>query len=235
MFPRQGMLGALAAVLLTVCLAAPAAAADSNLRGQVQALSAEHGFKLFGAGRIEQSPAGPMRDSLAETLRALLADYNFVIIGDGAGGVRSLRVSGPKGPPPELSRKVAVNTVRRGSNHYLEARIKGIGGSALTMSMMLDTGASTVVLPASLMPKLGFGEADVREVTLQTANGETEGWTGVLKSVEIGNAFERNVAVAFIDDEKLGHKKLLGMSYLSRYVITIDDLANTVSLERRAD
>ncbi len=43
----------------------------------------------------------------------------------------------------------------------------------------------------------------------------------------------RDVAVSFIDDERLGGIMLLGMSYLGRYGLTIDDDNNLITLVRK--
>jgi hypothetical protein len=42
-----------------------------------------------------------------------------------------------------------------------------------------------------------------------------------------------NVAVAFLDDDKLGNAGLLGMSVLGRYQLTIDDQENRITLTGR--
>ena len=40
------------------------------------------------------------------------------------------------------------------------------------------------------------------------------------------------MAVTFIDDDRLGGAMLLGMSFLGRYRLTIDDAANRIVLGR---
>ncbi len=54
----------------------------------------------------------------------------------------------------------------------------------------------------------------------------------MLTSVEFGQAVERDVAVTFIDDSRLRGTMLLGMSFLGRYRLTIDDADNRITLSR---
>jgi aspartyl protease family protein len=46
---------------------------------------------------------------------------------------------------------------------------------------------------------------------------------GYLTTVRIGNLSAANVQVNFIADDKLGGTHLLGMSFLDRFKMTIDD------------
>lgn len=205
---------------------APAA----NLRAQIEALAAVHGFRLEGARRIEQAPPVRVTGSLDERIMDLLTDHDFAIVRDGNGIITKVLVSGIKNPPPDPAIRVSVKTVRRGTGHYLDAVIMGRRPVRLKVSLLVDTGASMIVLPSSMMDDLGYTDSDLTDAVLQTANGEIPGRTGLLRHVEVGRAVSRDVAVAFVDDERLGDKMILGMSFLSRYVIIINDAANVLSL-----
>ena len=63
-----------------------------------------------------------------------------------------------------------------------------------------------------------------------TANGQVPVRVGKLQQVRIGNAKAREVAVGFIADDKMGNNYLLGMSFLNRFRVTIDDDANRLTL-----
>ena len=63
------------------------------------------------------------------------------------------------------------------------------------------------------------------------AGGIAKGRMGVLERVRVGNA----EAVSSLPDERLGGKRLLGMSFLSRFVVVIDDATGVVRLEPRAE
>jgi len=224
----------LAAVLGFVGAAGGASASpkDANLRAQIAALAKAHGFRIVGAERIDQAAPIEATGTLEDRIRLLLAGYNFAIVRGPSGGIAAVHVAGAKGPPPELSAKISVKTLRRGANHFLDAVIMGQRPERRRVRLMVDTGASKVILPMSMIEPLGFRDDDLSDSTLQTANGEIPGKAGTLRSVEVGGAFRRDVAVAFVDDAGLGDNKLLGMSFLSRYIITIDDTANLITLEQ---
>ena len=75
----------------------------SNLRTQIEALAAGNGVRLLGAERIEQSAARKIDGGLGQSLRYLLADYNFAIVKDQYGAVRTISVSGRKRPAPDTT------------------------------------------------------------------------------------------------------------------------------------
>jgi aspartyl protease family protein len=170
-------------------------------------------------------------------IRALLEDHNYVVMRDGTGAIQSIIVSGQKADKPALPQQISVHTTRQGSNHFVEAVILGERPARLHVKLMLDTGASQVVLPKSMLEELGFvkdASGGVRDAVLQTANGSVNGYVATLRAVEVGQALETDVPVAFIDDELLGGNKLLGMSFLGRFVVTLDDAAGTLRLSPRS-
>lgn len=235
---RTGLVAAGLALLLCLGSAAKAAdapPADASLHAQIAALARANGFRLVGGDRIAQAAPIEASGSLEDRIRMLLEGHNFAIVRGDSGGIAAVHVAGAKGPPPERTAKVSVKTVRLGANHFLDAVIMGRRPERRRVRLMVDTGASKVILPMSMMGPLGFRPGDVTEATLQTANGEITGKSGVLRSIEVGGAFQRDVAVAFVDDAGLGDTKLLGMSFLSRYILTIDDTANLITLERTRD
>ena len=102
----------------------------------------------------------------------------------------------------------------------------------LTLPLILDTGASMVVLPSSMMAQLGFRAAELQVARMQTANKTVEGRVGVLRSVTVGGMAASDVRVAFVDDGLLNGAMLLGMSYLEHFRITIDDKNDQILLTR---
>ena len=98
--------------------------------------------------------------------------------------------------------------------------------------MIVDTGATTIVLPSSLIERLGFIAGDLTDGLVETANRRVPGKKAVLTTVSIGETVERDVAVTFIDDSRLGGTMLLGMSFLGRYRLTIDDADSRITLSK---
>ena len=126
-----------------------------------------------------------------------------------------------------------MRTSRRGSHHLVDALLIGPGGKRRTFPLMLDTGASIVVLPSSMIEDLGFEDGDLRPGTANTANGPVPIHLGTLRRVRIGRAAVDGVAVGFIADDKIGETSLLGMSFLNHFRVTIDDSGNRLTLRPR--
>jgi len=95
---------------------------------------------------------------------------------------------------------------------------------------MVDTGASTVVLPKSMIGRLGFTQGELREGWTQTANGRVRTRMGTLRSVDVGSASAQGVTVTFLVNNRLSGAKLPGMSFLQRFRMTIDDANNRIIL-----
>ena len=95
---------------------------------------------------------------------------------------------------------------------------------------MVDTGASTVVLPQSMIGRLGFAVGELRDGWTQTANGRVRAKVGKLQSIAVGTAMAQDVTVTFLEDNRLNGAKLLGMSFLQRFRITIDDANRRIIL-----
>jgi aspartyl protease family protein len=123
-----------------------------------------------------------------------------------------------------------VKTERRGRQHVVEAELVGPNGARHMVRLVVDTGASTVVLPSSMIAPLGFRVEKLEEDEAETANGTVDVKMGTLRSVRVGQAKVSDVSVGFIEDEQIGDQHLLGMSFLGRFRLTIDDKTDRVVL-----
>jgi len=145
-------------------------------------------------------------------------------------------VSIPEVPPPPDGGSV-ITTRRMGPHHVVEARLSGPGATPVSLALVVDTGASVLVLPASLREQLGFDDVHLSDGLAQTARGTVRMKRGRLARIELGGpefpAVQHDVDVAFIDDSSLGGMALLGMSFLGRYQVTIDDSRNRITLVER--
>ena len=207
-------------------------AAEAGLRGQVRELAAAEGLSVAGLERIGAARAVdlPTGGDLAMRLEALLRGYSYVILHDSDGEIAGVRILGAGRAGPPQVKEVAVPAQRRGAHHVVDAVLAGPTGLWASHRLILDTGASTIVLPASAIPKLGFRPGDLTDATVGTAGGEVAAKTGRLATVTIGQAVVRDVAVTFIADDKIGEAALLGMSFLDRFQVTIDDAADRIIL-----
>ncbi|MFO7307283.1 MAG: TIGR02281 family clan AA aspartic protease [Pseudomonadota bacterium] len=104
--------------------------------------------------------------------------------------------------------------LRRTSNgHFVaEVRVNGV-----PMRMMVDTGASLVVLNEDDAARAGIRPfpSDYK-LRLGTANGTTLGARTILREVQLGSIVVRDVQAVILKREALATGGLLGMSFLSR-------------------
>jgi aspartyl protease family protein len=203
---------------------------DGGLRAQVRELAAVHGFKVEGLYRLGDQPARPATGALARQLEILLAGYNYTTV-RGKDGISRLVIGSTKRAAPLRRPKFAVNTERQpGGHHLVDGVLVGRLGRRQRVTLLVDTGASTVVLPHSMMEPLGFRPEALENGIAQTANGKVAAKVGVLTSVIVGAARADDVRVTFVPDRGLSANKLLGMSFLERFRVTIDDAGQRLIL-----
>jgi aspartyl protease family protein len=208
-----------------------------KLRWYLENLAVERGFQIDGIDLVgDEDRSSTKNGKLADQINQLLENYNFVISRDEQDRIAQLtivglRVSPPPAPPPREN----IQTERRHTEHYVEAVLTGPNGRFRPLKFMVDTGASTLVLPQSLAAQLGYTTNQLKSVLVQTANGKTKGLSAMLQSVRVGEAETARVAVTFVDDHLLGGKRLLGMSFLGRFRMTIDSSNGVLQLEKNGD
>jgi aspartyl protease family protein len=229
---------ALAFGLLAAVLAATAGRTDAaprDLREQIRLLAEAERVAVQGLERLGDEPAvaAPAGD-LRARFRALLSEYNYVVTGGGPGGVAAIRIVGRQasaGTDAALAlRQHTVRTTRRGAHHVVEAMLVGPNGATFDYPLILDTGATTIVLPASAIERAGFAENELQHARANSVAGVVGVRIGRLRSVRVGSAQVEDVEVSFIDDDVLGGHGLLGMSYLGRFRVTVDDSRNHLIL-----
>lgn len=222
------------AVLLVVLLPgiAPAQDAGGELRAQLDNLAAAEGIEVTGLDVLGSAPARRAATSgpLARRLQGLLEGYNFILYHDGAGRIAGVRILGRAVKNPPRINETTVAASRQGAHYLVDAVLIGPTGLWASRRMVVDTGATTVVLPVSAISALGLREADLSAGTAQTAGGEVPAQVGSLAAVRVGQAEVKDVQVTFIADEHLGQAALLGMSFLSHFRLTIDDAAQRIIL-----
>ena len=129
-------------------------------------------------------------------MAVLLASLTWLFDILGAGGdSRQLRVTGTE---------VSIQADRQG--HYRAAG--EINGRAV--EFLLDTGATSVAVPASLVAQLGLQRGP--KIQLQTANGVSSGYLTRIDQVKLGSIIVNDVSAVITDG--LDSEVLLGMSFL---------------------
>lgn len=232
-----------------ICLlpGVPAAeAARVVVAAELTRLAAAHGFSITGEEHLGDSIGRGEGDDPVRRLRTLLEGFDHIIVQDGRGAIDRVLILGAAAPgAPALEPMVAIDgapppdapivlpTIRSGSQHSVRVALEGAEGRRLARILLIDTGADTLVLPASLIGTLGIDPDTLEGREVQTANGLAEAQTGVLDAVWLGAQRVSDVAVAFLPDDRLGNNGLLGMSVLGRYQMTIDDQSNRLTLTGR--
>lgn len=208
-----------------------------TLRTEIESLASEQGFHVNGVDLIGEEAVSDNRpQNPADQISQLLANYNFIVTRDSGGRISQLTIVGMRVSVPDAPESTSkIKGRRSGPEHYVDAVVQGPNGHDLPLSVMVDTGASTLVLPRSLAVSLGYTTDGLRAVQVQTANGMTKGLSATLQSVRVGDAETSGVAVTFVEDKLLGGKRLLGMSFLGRFRMTIDGSDGLLQLEERSN
>jgi aspartyl protease family protein len=114
-------------------------------------------------------------------------------------------------PGHAASRGRAVEIARGSGGFAVTARLNGVN-----INMVLDTGASSVVLTPEAAKAAGLPiEVLTYTVTVDTANGRTRAAPVTLDSISIGGIVERAVPALIAQRGQL-RTNLLGMSFLNR-------------------
>ena len=197
-----GRVRAVAIVTLGVLIAAPAAwAADVRVVG------------LFGSKAVVSiDGAAPTTMRVGERAGdgvRLLAVEGETATFEIDGQRRTLRI----GQPYVSKSTGGSQTVRLSADangHYMANG--SVNGTA--MRFVVDTGATTVALPAEFARRAGISTRSARRITVQTANGPTTAYGVKLDTVSIGDLTLYGVDAVVIDRGLT--MPLLGMTFLSR-------------------
>jgi len=129
-------------------------------------------------------------------------------------------------------KQTIVNTYKKGHHHFITATLVGRTGNRFNVQFMIDTGASFVAVPQSMMSGLGVSIYQTTRGKVQTANGLTDALFAKIPALEIGNESVKNLTIGFMRDQSLGSVMLLGMNVFRNYQVTLDDKRNTLTLNK---
>ncbi|MDD5033764.1 MAG: retropepsin-like aspartic protease [Methylococcaceae bacterium] len=217
--------------LILAMLLAPALPAQAgSLRGQLEKLITENGIRIEGLDQIGAEPSRKTEGELEERIKTLLTDYNYLIVRGAGGKIERLTITSLKQISPRPRISGTVKTRRLGSHHQVATVLSGPNGEEITTSLLVDTGATTLVLPESMIARLGFTATELQPGMSQTAAGTVPVRIGMLQSVRVGDVAAENVPVSFIADKRLHGARLLGMSFLNRFRFSLDDENNELLL-----
>jgi len=193
-----------------------------TLRSQLETLAQENGIRIEGSDRLGNEPSRQVEGDVVQRIKSLLSDYNFMIVGQ-TGKIERVTITSLKNVSSRPKSSGTVKTQRLGAHHQVQAKLSGPSNSEIAVSLLVDTGATTLVLPESMIQRLGFTREGLQDGISQTAAGSVPVKTGMLKSVRVGDVSAENIPVSFISDQKLNGARLLGMSFLNRFRFSLDD------------
>jgi aspartyl protease family protein len=231
---------------LLLALTLPALAAGGGLADQLRRMAHADGFVISGLEKLRDTdtPAGAAQGGTAERVRALLADFDYVIVHGSAERVRRVIIIGAKRPAPPSPQapptarsdpggsgtQTVLKTRREGDHHLVGVVLVGAGGQRLPLEMLVDTGASMSVLPLSRAAALGLDPARLPVRELTTAKGKVQARVGTIAAMELGGIRAKDLEVAFVEDAQLAGHALLGMNLLSRYMFILDEEHDELTL-----
>jgi aspartyl protease family protein len=229
------------------------AATTVSISEELDRLMTAHGFEVRGIEQTAEMEGRAEGADLVLRLRVLLDEFDHVIVQDLDGGVERVIILGEKvavvAPPmdpdsdilsedemdggeDELGDSILLKTQRQGTSHSVTLTLEGPNGRRVRKALLIDTGSEHIVLPASLIAPLGISPSNLRRQTVQTANGTVDARLGTLDRVHLDDINRvEGISAAFIEDSRLGGNALLGMSLLGRFLVTIDDEQNQVTLD----
>ena len=203
----------------------------NDLYEQIIDIQNQMQIKVLGLERIQNEDKIKTRGSLEQQLEQLLASYNHIVSRTAKGDIERIVIVNKKQKPE--NQNIVLPTTHQGNHYMVSAALSGDGSLWENMEMVIDTGADIVVLPESMIAKLGMTLAKFTTQSMQTANGMTNAKLGVLHSIKLAGETIENVQVAFIADKLLGNNRLLGMSALNKYQINIDDQLQLITLIKK--
>ena len=152
---------------------------------------------------------------------ALLGSFSLLARLDAPGPVAAVpapAAAAADALPPALA--------ERESSGYREALLEADGRgqyaadalvNGLPVRMLVDTGASDVVVSASTAARLGLVPTGGRPRLIQTANGKSTALPAVLNHLSFGGLYMNDVEALILAPEA-GEVNLLGASFLKRLV-----------------
>jgi aspartyl protease family protein len=216
-------------ILTSLGFLGPQLSYAESLRSALKSLALQEGFRVEGSEQLGRERAVANEGELPDRLESLLKDYNYLVT-YGGNRIATVRITSPKQSGPKPSDRAYVQTTRMGGHHQISAELTGPNGERVPVVLMIDTGASMIVLPESMMSVLGFEASSLGTGTSQTASDTIPVKVGMLGEVRVGGVVARDVHVSFIPDAKLKDTKLLGMSFLNHFKFSLDDAANELIL-----
>jgi clan AA aspartic protease (TIGR02281 family) len=104
-----------------------------------------------------------------------------------------------------------------------QIHVKATVNGRVSYPFLIDTGASVVSIPASLLPALGLEiNHNTPRYKVATAGGVKEAWEVTLSSIELEGWLVHNVRALVVDGQEQVDFGLLGLNFLNRFQMHLD-------------
>jgi aspartyl protease family protein len=113
-----------------------------------------------------------------------------------------------------------------------EVRCKVRVNDTVTGTFILDTGASYVTLSRGFAEHLGIYQLPSEEIIVQTAAGISSARLTTVDLIDVGGLRAERVNVAIIGSLSDNLDGLLGLSFLSRFDLSLDSVKGTMKITR---
>lgn len=136
------------------------------------------------------------------------------------------------GQPARVTGSITIPATKIGRALVVRAKLNGVR----EVSLIVDTGAELTVLSHAVALDAGLLPSQtVATVTLNTAGGSVRADVFRVGSVSLGEAEARDVTAAIHDlsDAPAGIDGLLGLSFLDKYLVTLDAQKGELQLKPR--
>ncbi len=202
-----------------------------DLVSQIQSLQNQTHIQITGLEKIQNAEKVLTSGTVEQQIQQLFASYNHIVSRNTKGKIERIVIISKKQKSKDS--RIVLPTSRQGNHFIISVSLSGDGRLWETLDMVIDTGADIVVLPESMIAQLGLADSTFASGKMQTANGTVDAKIGQLKEIRIAGETVENVEAAFVADQQLGENRLLGMSVLGRFQLTIDDKNQLVTLIKK--
>lgn len=128
--------------------------------------------------------------------------------------------------------KQRVHLKRIGNSYFCDAVLN----KKTHATLMVDTGATNVMLSSRMAKKLKLNLQASRRVKAKLAGGRmVEARVVILNELKVGGAVAYNIPVIVLEQEvREAYDGLLGMSFLNQFIFQIDTQKNELILQKRS-
>lgn len=206
----------------------------STLREQLKSLERLHGVDVRGLERIGDEPARVTAGNLRGQVMGLLRNYSYVVLQTDDDGVRGVRILASQGGARPDVQPVAATPAAPSEppvpdggrakidGQPLNATLMGFAGREYDMSLTIDSRVQRMILPASMKTVLGFDDAALEDGVTKTARGDVPAELGLMPAVRAGGVVAENIEVAFVSDDAIEGRPVLGRGFLKNFNVTYD-------------